>query len=169
TVPNSDLMVAAIDNMGRRRYRRTSTKLGVLYSTTPEQLEAFCEGIREIIRTHPYTRKDYFHVYVNEFGPSSINVLLYCFHECPDWGTELRERQRLFLDILRLAQRLGVEFAFPTQTVHLHHDSTPDSPPPESPPIPHDPDAAAEYGRSEANKLVRELLEDGQVPPPVQG
>ena len=32
---------------------------------------------------------------------------------------ELRERQRLMLDILRLARRLGVEFAFPTQTIQL--------------------------------------------------
>ena len=166
TVPNSDLMTAAIDNMGRRRFRRISTKLGVLYSTTPEQLEAFCEGIREFIRTHPYTRKDYFHVYVNEFGASAINILLYCFHECPDWGTELRERQRLLLDIMRLAQKLGVEFAFPTQTVHLHHESTPGSAPPESPAIPHDPAAASDYGKDEANKLVRELLGDDQEPPP---
>jgi MscS family membrane protein len=37
----------------------------------------------------------------------------------PDWNTELRERERLFIDIVRLADKLGVQFAFPTQTVHL--------------------------------------------------
>lgn len=168
TIPNSHLMTTAIDNMGRRRYRRTSTKLGVLYSTTPEQLEAFCEGIRELIRTHPYTRKDYYHVYVSEFADSSINILLYCFHECPDWGTELRERQRLYLDILRLAQRLGVEFAFPTRTLHLYHESSPDSSPPSPPPVPGDWDAAEEFGRKQARDLAREFAEHpGERPPPV--
>ncbi len=53
----------------------------------------------------------------------SLDVMLYCFFEVPDWGTELRERQNLFLDILRLAQRIGVELAFPTQTVWLQKAS----------------------------------------------
>ncbi len=118
-IPNSDLTTMTVDNMGRRRYRRVSCKLSVTYSTTPEQLEAFCEGIRELIRRHPFTRKDYYLAWVNEFSASSIDILLYCFHETPDWVTELRERHRLFLDIIRLADRLGVEFAFPTQTIHL--------------------------------------------------
>ncbi|MBN2560151.1 MAG: mechanosensitive ion channel [Phycisphaerae bacterium] len=119
TIPNSELTTTTVDNMGRRRYRRISCKLSVTYSTTPEQLDAFCEGIRELIRRHPFTRKDYYLVWVTEFAASSINVMLYCFHETPDWTTEMRERHRLFLDIIRLANRLGVEFAFPTQTIHL--------------------------------------------------
>jgi MscS family membrane protein len=32
---------------------------------------------------------------------------------------ELTERQRIFLDILRLAEDMKVEFAFPTQTLHI--------------------------------------------------
>ena len=65
--------------MGARAFRRVKCMISVLYATTPQQLEAFCEGIRELVRRHPYTRKDYFHVYVNAFAPSSIDILLYCF------------------------------------------------------------------------------------------
>jgi len=157
TVPNAELMTARIDNMGRRRYRRISTAISVTYGTRPEQLEAFCEGIREIIREHPYTRKDYFHVYVNKFAASSIDIMLYCFHECPDWGIELRERHRLFLDIIRVANSLGVEFAFPTQTIHLHSD---DQAPTgsEIPPVPRDPEQAMAFGREQADAIVKEFL-----------
>lgn len=119
TLPNSHLTTAAVDNMGRRRYRRIKTTLGVQYDTTPEQLEAFCEGIRELIRRHPNTRKDYFHVYFNDFGPSALNIMLYCFVQCPDWGAELQSRHSLMSDIVRLAGKLGVKFAFPTRTVHM--------------------------------------------------
>ena len=122
TLPNSRLTTAAVDNMGRRRYRRIKTMLGLQYDTTPEQIDAFCEGIRELIRRHTYTRKDYYHVYFNEFADSSLNVLLYCFLECPDWSIELREKHRLFCDIIKLAQRLGVSFAFPTSTLHLFQE-----------------------------------------------
>ena len=62
TLPNSRLTTAVVDNMGRRRYRRVKAVLGVQYSTTPDQLDAFCEGIRELIRRSSATRKDYFHV-----------------------------------------------------------------------------------------------------------
>lgn len=120
TLPNSMLTTAVVDNMGRRRYRRIKTILALEYSTPPDRIEAFCEGIRELIRRHPYTRKDYYHVYLNQFSDSSLDVLLYCFVECPDWAMELRERQRLFIDILKLASELGVAFAFPTRTLHLH-------------------------------------------------
>ena len=122
TVPNANLVRAVVDNMGRRKYRRWNCHVGVQYDTTPEQLLAFAEGIRELVRTHPYTRKDYFQVWVNQFGASSIDILVYVFHEVPDWSTELRERERLIVDMVRLADALGVQFAFPTQTVHLYKE-----------------------------------------------
>jgi MscS family membrane protein len=119
TLPNSRFTTTAVDNMGQRRYRRFKTMIGVQYDTTPEQLDAFCEGIRELIRRHPYTRKDYYHVYFNDLSDSSLNILLYCFFECSDWGVELRERHRLLVDIMKLASRLKVQFAFPTRTIQM--------------------------------------------------
>jgi len=119
TIPNAKLLTAVVDNMGRRQYRRWTTKLGVAYHTTPDQLEALTEGIRELIRTHPYTRKDYFQVYVTGLADSAIEILIYTFFTTPDWGRELRERQRLILDMLRLCEALGVDIAFPTQTLHV--------------------------------------------------
>jgi MscS family membrane protein len=119
TIPNSRMVNTHVDNYGARRYRRIRIDIAITYSTPPEKIDAFCEGIRELVRLHPYTRKDYYHVYLNQFAASSLDILLYLFLEAPDWSTELRERHRLFVDIIRLARRLGVEFAFPTQTVWL--------------------------------------------------
>jgi MscS family membrane protein len=120
TLPNANLISASVDNYGARRYRRWSTKLAVAYDTPPERIEAFCEGIRELVRRHPHMRKDYFHVYLNGFGESALEVLLYVFFEVPDWSVELEARHRLANDILRLADALGVELAVPSRTVFLH-------------------------------------------------
>jgi MscS family membrane protein len=129
TVPNASLVRAHVDNYGRRTYRRWKTFIGVQYDTPPEKLLAFTEGIRELVRQHPYTRKDFYQVWCNDFGDSSLNILLYVFHHVPDWATELRERERLFVDIVRLADRLGVQFAFPTRTIHLYNEEhTPHQP-----------------------------------------
>jgi MscS family membrane protein len=151
TLPNSRLTTAIVDNMGRRRYRRVKTTIGVQYSTTPEQLDAFCEGIRELIRRSPASRKDYFHVYFNGFGESSLDVMVYCFLRVPDWSTELREKHQLFTSILRLAQELKVEFAFPTRTLHMH----PETALPAPPAMPH---ADAEIlGRESAARIAEHL------------
>lgn len=123
TVPNGKLTNATIDNYGQRTFRRFSTKLGVQYDTPVEKIEVFCEGIRQIILKHPYTRKDYFHVYFNGMADSSLEILLYLFWKVPDWSSELQEKHRLLIDIVRLAKEIGVEFAFPTTTVHLFQES----------------------------------------------
>jgi len=121
TLPNSAFITANVDNMGQRRYRRLKCQVSLTYDTPPDQIESFCEGVRELIRLHPYMRKDYFHVYLNELSASSLDILVYVFWETPDWSTELRERQRFLLDILRLANALGIELAFPTQTLHVRN------------------------------------------------
>ena len=165
-LPNSNLIKASVDNLGARSYRRWSTRLGVAYDTPPEKLDAFCEGIRALIERHPYTRKDYYHVYFNEFGAASLEILLYVFFVTPDWATELRERHRLAVDILRLAHEMGVEFAFPTQTLYLRQE---DWAAPETAGAGY-PDASRteeEKARQTAERLVDDAL-GGRVPPPVE-
>ena len=119
SIPNSEVANAKIDNMGMREYRRVYTTVGLTYDTPPEKLEAFMEGVKNIIKANPHTRKDYFHVVFSGYGDSSLNIMLYFFFKVPNWNDELVERQNIYLEILRLAKELGVEFAFPTQTLHM--------------------------------------------------
>ena len=170
TLPNALLTTSKIDNMGARRYRRMRTMLSVTYDTSPEKIDAFCEGIRELIKLHPYMRKDYYQIYFNEYGPASLNILVYVFWQTPDWNTELRERHRFLLDILRLAKQLNIEFAFPTQTLYLKQDNQP---------VPRDMQTsgfqtamteqdAFELGRKEATAIVDGTLGQGVKPEPVR-
>lgn len=119
TVPNSKLASSDVDNLGLRRYRRIKEMLSLTYSTTAQQMQAFVEGIRAIIQANRFMRKDFYEIHFNGYGNSSLNVLVYCFLEVNSWSDELREKHNFFLEILRLAEELGVEFAFPTQTVHV--------------------------------------------------
>ncbi|MBT7609012.1 MAG: mechanosensitive ion channel family protein [Bacteriovoracaceae bacterium] len=121
SVPNGTLTNSYIDNYGQRTYRRFSTHIGIEYGTPPHLIEAFCEGIRQIILSHQWTRKDMFHVYLNQLGASSLDILLYCFWKVPNRSTELSERHRLLIDILRLGEEMGISFAFPTQTLHMQN------------------------------------------------
>ncbi len=126
SVPNAKLVDSTVDNMGRRRFRRFRTVLGIRYDTPALVIEAFCEGVRGIVRANPRMRQDTAHVYLNDWGASSLNILVVVFFEVPDFGAELRERQNFMLEVIRLAERLGVGFAFPTTTLQV--ESTPEHP-----------------------------------------
>lgn len=169
TVPNRHFISGQVDNYGRRRKRRIKTFLSLTYDTPPERIDAFCEGVRQLVRRHPYTVKEGFHVYFTQMGAHSLDVLLYVFVETPDWATEMREKHRLFADVLRLAKELDVEFAFPTSTVQLAggiemHEGAEEAGPE---------GAAAEAGRADASagravadRIVDDLLGPAGTPPP---
>jgi MscS family membrane protein len=128
TLPNGVFTEKKIDNYGARQYRRTFVTIGITYDTTPDQMQAFVEGIRAVIQANPYTRKDYYEVHMSGFGDSSLNVMLYFFFKTDSWSIELRERHNVFLEVMRLAQALKIGFAFPTQTLHLDYVNQPGTP-----------------------------------------
>ena len=119
SVPNSQIATTDIDNYGMRQYRRLKTVLNLTYSTSPEQMEAFVEGIKAIVKANKHFRQDFYEVHFNSFGAHSLDVLVYVFFDVPDWSTELQQRHNFHLEVLRLAKEVGVEFAFPTQTLHV--------------------------------------------------
>lgn len=125
TVPNAKFTEASIDNYGQRHYRRTYVTLNVTYDTTPSQMQAFVEGIRAIIASNEFTRKDYYEVHMSGFGASSLDVMVYFFFKVPSWSEELRQRHNVFLEIMRLARDLSISFAFPTQTLHVESLAAP--------------------------------------------
>ncbi|MFY0690024.1 MAG: mechanosensitive ion channel family protein [Cyclobacteriaceae bacterium] len=118
-VPNGNLADTTIDNHGLRNYRRFYTTIGINYDTPPHLMQTFVEGLRKIVQTHPDTNKNNYHVYFNDLAGSSLNIMFYIFIKAPDWGNELRARHEILLEIMKLAETIGVNFAFPTQTVHM--------------------------------------------------
>lgn len=120
-VPNSKLADSTIDNHGMRQYRRFYTQIAVTYDTPAELIETFVQGLRKIVENHPDTRKDYFHIYFNDMASFSLNIMFYIFFEVPDWPAELKSRHEILLEIIKLAKKLGVNFAFPTQTLHMEN------------------------------------------------
>ena len=131
SVPNARITDTEVNNMGRRSWRRYSTTLGLAYHTDPDRIQAFVEGVRAIVRANPKMRRDYYIVEFVTFADSSLNIMVYTFIEAANWNEEMRTRHIFNLDILRLAERLEVDFAFPTQTLHVAEaPGQPPQPPP---------------------------------------
>lgn len=120
-VPNSKLADNTIDNHGLRKYRRFNTQISITYDTPPEMIEVFVKGLREIVEEHPHTWKENYHVYFNEMASSSLNIMFYIFFNVPGWGDELKARHEILMSIVKLGRELGINFAFPTQTLHIEN------------------------------------------------
>lgn len=116
-VPNSIISNSTVDNHGLRKYRRFYTRLSITYDTPARLIEVFVEGIEEIVKRHPNTRKDYYNIFLNDYAASSLDIMLYIFFEVPNYNSEMRCRQEIMLEINKLAEHLRVRFAFPTQTL----------------------------------------------------
>lgn len=119
SIPSSQIVSSTIDNMELREYRQIKIDLSLTYDTPIEKIKGFIDGIKQILNAHPDTRKDNAQVFFYRFGASSLDILLNFFIKVPDRATELSEQQRIFLDILQLAETMDVQFAFPTQTLHI--------------------------------------------------
>lgn len=118
-IPNGKIADATIDNHGLRQYRRFYTTLTVTLDTPPELIQAFVEGLRQIVDSHPHTRKDAYNIYFNNLAAYSQDIMFYIFFEVPTWPEELRCRHEILIQIVKLAKTLGVRFALPTQTLHM--------------------------------------------------
>ncbi len=130
TIPNSLLTNAEVDNMGARHRRRIKLTLGLTYDTPVDKVQAFVEGVRAILAAHPMVEKTY-EVHFHGMGASSLDILVYYHVVSSDWSGELQTRGQNLLEFMRLADALGVSFAFPSTSVYL--ESTPDKPLPEHP------------------------------------
>ncbi len=119
TIPSSQLINSSIDNMELRQYRQVKTTLTLAYDTPVEKVKGFIAAVKQLLETHQNTCKDNIQVYLYEFGSASLNILVNFFIQVAKRDDELTERQQILLDILCLAEEQGVQFAFPTQTLHI--------------------------------------------------
>lgn len=119
TIPNSMLSEIVINNMGLRKYRRYRTNLGLRYDTPVELIEAFVAGIRKLIELHPETLTESYNVELTGFGDSALEILVNTYFLSLEWGVEQSSKHRLHIAIIKLANELGVDFAFPSQTVMI--------------------------------------------------
>ena len=118
-VPNSKLSDSMIDNFGLRIYRRYSTTIGITYDTPPDRIEEFIIGLRLLVTENPNITNENYEIHLNGLGASAFEILFYIFFEVPDWSAELKEKHNLLMAIIKLAHRLDVKFAFPSQSIYI--------------------------------------------------
>ena len=117
--PNGDLASKVVTNHSTRTYRRYATSLTITYNARPDQIESFVEGVRNIVVGHPKTRDDSVIVHFHEMSSSSLDIFYAAIFDITAYAEWLEARQEIFLEVMKLAQEKGIDFAFPSTSVYI--------------------------------------------------
>ncbi|EKT0444751.1 mechanosensitive ion channel [Campylobacter upsaliensis] len=150
-LPNSVIMGANIKNWSKRRIgRHIKMYLGVGYDATPEKLEACVKDLKELLSTsalvaHPedsalkygdssakYRQnlvsindlegyKNACYVGLSDFGESSINIEIYFYTKAITADGFRDARQALMLEFMRIVEKNGLSFAFPSRSIYIEN------------------------------------------------
>lgn len=111
TLPNSNLIKAAVENYGARRYRRQRFTVRLSYDSSQMAIRRFCESLREYLQEKKEVHEDRLVVQFYEMSEQSLGVLVQCFLQAENFQEEAKYRGEILENILILAERTGVVFA----------------------------------------------------------
>ena len=118
TVPNKKMIDAELDNLGLRSVRRVKFYIGLTYETNPEQIRNIVSDIQNIIDEHPKTNQEGT-VKFQEFGASSLDLLILYYVDSPLWEDLLETKEDINFKIMEIVKKHKSDFAFPSTTVYL--------------------------------------------------
>ncbi|MCD6109801.1 mechanosensitive ion channel family protein [bacterium] len=122
SVPNSTLAKAIVENMSKRRSRRDDGKIGLVYSSTPEQIKDAISIIKEILKVEKNITQDY-RVFFTAYDPYSLRIEYTYYVKNPtDFNFFLQTTNKIHLSIKEKFDKAGIEMAFPTQTLYIQKD-----------------------------------------------
>jgi small-conductance mechanosensitive channel len=116
---NTDLTNSRVRNYKRMKLRRVVFKLGVVYHTSLETVTAIPGILRDIIQKTPDTRFDRAHFF--SFDDSCLTFEIVYFVLSADYNRYMDVQQAINFEIKAQFEKRGIDFAFPTRTLHLHN------------------------------------------------
>jgi MscS family membrane protein len=118
-VPNSTIVNANLVNWSRLTKRRLEMKLGLSHETSPRQVLAVVQMIRDMLQKHELVQSDSVVVQFVEFADNALSVIIICFMKTPAWNDFQAAKQDINLKIMQILEHFGVTLALPTTTIVL--------------------------------------------------
>lgn len=115
---NTDLVNSRIHNYKRMERRRVVFKLGVLYETSYALLKQVPPTIKEIIQGVPDTTFDRCHFF--SYGDFSLVIETVYYVLSADYNKYADIQQEINFKIFEAFEKMGIGFAYPTQTLYLN-------------------------------------------------
>lgn len=118
-VPNYVFSTIAVENPSRMSNRRIYTNIGLRYEDATK-ISAILKDVEKMLRNHAeIDTSQQLIVNLVEFGPSSLNFMIYTFTKTTKWVKFQAIQQDVFLKVIEIIDAHGAQCAFPTTTLHL--------------------------------------------------
>jgi small-conductance mechanosensitive channel len=116
-ISNSQLLDKEIRNYRRLDERRSLFTVGVLYRTPHEKLRRIPDLIKDAVEKVEKARFERSHL--KEYGDSSINFETVFWVEDRPYAVFMEVNHQVLLNIHKAFEDEGIDFAFPTRTLHV--------------------------------------------------
>lgn len=116
-MPNTSLTGSKLHNFKRMTERRMNIKLDVTYDTTYALLSEIPGVIKNIVEQTSPTR--FGSCFFTEFMDSSLHFEIIYYVLSSDFAVAREIQQTINLNIKKTFEEMGIEFAFPTQTLYI--------------------------------------------------
>ncbi len=118
-VPNGTFLTISVENPSRMTNRRIKTNVGVRYDDA-SKLEQIIRDVEIMLKNHEeIDTNQTLIVNLVEFGPSSLNFMIYTFTKTTNWIKFQAIQQDVFIKVINIIEGHGAECAFPTTTLHI--------------------------------------------------
>jgi MscS family membrane protein len=121
TIPNKTMGNATVTNISKRPNIKTIMNIGITYDTPAEKVKRALALVDEVYRQHPMTSDLW--ISFNKFESASLNILVIHWYNSTEFKAYLGGLQEMNLELKKRFDDEGINFAFPTQTIHLKQDS----------------------------------------------
>ena len=120
-LPNATISNSAVDNFSRRDRRRIKMRIGLEYSTSPDEMRQMLKEIREMLFNHKQIHKEPLFVYFDKFEESSLSIFFYLFTTTAVWEEYLKIREDINLKIMQIISKYNSDFAFDSHNIYLYN------------------------------------------------
>jgi MscS family membrane protein len=123
TVPNGNLANMTIHNIGKRAFIRRVFDVTITYDTPPEKVDRAVEILKEILDNHEGMNEEMPpRVFFDDLNADSLNLKVFYWYHPPDFWKYMEFTEWVNREIFRRFNEEEIDFAFPTQTIHIAGD-----------------------------------------------
>ncbi len=119
SIPNSQIANASLETISARDKFWFHHVVGLRYETTPEQLRAVLDGIRQLLQSHGAIDRESVRVRFLRLGSFSLDVDVFAYLQARDWNHFLEIQEQLLFGVTEIVSRAGTSIAFPSQTMYV--------------------------------------------------
>jgi MscS family membrane protein len=107
-MPNAKLASSPTVNWSRLAKRYINATLIVSYTTPSAKVQELLQRLRKLLLSHEAVQPDSVVVYLTNFAPNGLEILVRCYLLLPDWTAFSQEREAINLEIIQSVKQLGI-------------------------------------------------------------